>query len=101
MPTAPGMAMPLRKWVADVLGIALVGEFFVDPPEDGEAFLGLCYVVPRPRRFTTTAQTFYKPYRCAANIRKQPERSLTTEVQELAEHCSDTVANLKMCFASA
>ena len=82
--------------MADVPGIALVGEFFVDPPEDGEASLGLCYVVPRPRRFvTTTTQDFYKPYRYAANNRKQPERSLTTEVQEWVELSSDAVANLK------
>ena len=85
-----------RKWVTDVPGIALVGEYLVDPPEDGEASLGICYVVPRPRRFvTTTTQTFYKPYRYTANNRKQPERSLTTEVREWVELSSGTVDNMK------
>jgi hypothetical protein len=39
-----------RKWVADVPGIALVGGFFVDPPEEGQVSLGRCYVVPRPKQ---------------------------------------------------
>jgi hypothetical protein len=91
-----------RKWVADVPGIALVGEFFVDPLEEGQVSLGLCHVVPRPKRFaTTTTQTFYKEYRCAANNRKQPERSLTKEVEQWVRDSAGAISILRKCFATS
>jgi len=89
-----------RKWVADVPGVELVGDFFVDPPEEGQVSLGLCYVVPRPKRFaTTTTQTFYKEYRYADNNRKQPERSTTKEVGQWVRDSAVVISILRKCFA--
>ena len=81
-------------------GVGLVGAFFVDPPEEGQVSLGLCYVVPRPKRFaTTTTQTFYKEYRYADNNRKQPERSTTKEVGQWVKESAGVTWKLRKCFA--
>ena len=62
--------------------------------------LGLCYVVPRPKRFaTTTTQTFYKEHRYADNNRKQPERSTTKEVGQWVKESAGVTSKLRKCFA--
>ena len=62
--------------------------------------LGLCCVVPRPKRFaTTTTQTFYKEHRYADNNRKQPERSTTKEVGQWVKESAAVTSKLRKCFA--
>ena len=91
-----------RRWVADVPGVSLVGCFFVDPIEEGETPLGLCYVVPRPKvNVNSTRRSFYTPYRYADSRLKKPEQSTTEEVAKWVADSAGVVGRLQSCFVTS
>ena len=77
-----GGALVKSLRIAQVPGVALVGECFIDPECDGETSLGLCVVVPRPSASSrSTTRSFYKPIRYYDNHRRKSEQSTTREVE--------------------